>query len=596
MKNLILTSALSLISCAAFAQQNTFVLKGTVDPVITDSCYNVYIADEYGHYEKSKPDFCIPVVDKKFSHTFEVDKVTAAYVKCIFPGGEECSASIAFMMVPNSEYTINVHNGYYGDDYDYNYRSRLERGIYALREKTQWKSPYLPKVKGKVWKNPEYDNSSSPMYVKEVFFTDTATIVHFVQDYFLSSMTMSKDAYLTDENGKEYKIKNALFGNLGGANNGGEARFYGTYYSFEPLPKGTKSFDIMHGNGEINNVCESKTVKGKPNFEVEVNITNGISDSGYLISRYDKNWSRPTQIADIAAKDRKANYQMILDEPCLADLTATFPDGSVCTHCIRMVFVPGDKAVVSVENGTNHITGTGFYKQWSDTEEFIRNSRNYVTKAESDAKIMSYLKDHANEEGTVVYFLIEQEYPYSDIIQLVPEEMQKGRFKGLFKQSEEREAIRKYEEEREAQQLKLQEPTSEGKMFTDFEVEYDGKIQKLSDYVGKGKYVLVDFWASWCGPCMGEIPNLINIWNEFKGDNFEVLGVATWDKPEDSKQAIENKGIPYPQILNAQKIGSDAYGIMGIPQIILFGPDGTILKRNLRGSAIKAEVMKYLSL
>ncbi|MBR6036875.1 MAG: TlpA family protein disulfide reductase [Bacteroidaceae bacterium] len=140
----------------------------------------------------------------------------------------------------------------------------------------------------------------------------------------------------------------------------------------------------------------------------------------------------------------------------------------------------------------------------------------------------------------------------------------------------------------------LQLETGEGKMFKDFSAEYEGKVTKLSDYVGKGKYVLVDFWASWCGPCRAEIPNLIKVYNKYKGDKFEVLGVATWDKPEDTKEAIAELGIPYPQMLNAQKAGSDAYGITGIPQIILFGPDGKILKRNLRGAGIESTVAKLL--
>lgn len=140
----------------------------------------------------------------------------------------------------------------------------------------------------------------------------------------------------------------------------------------------------------------------------------------------------------------------------------------------------------------------------------------------------------------------------------------------------------------------VQMATSTGKMFKDFQAEYEGKVTKLSDYVGKGKYVLVDFWASWCGPCRAEIPNLIKVYNKYKGDKFEVLGVATWDKPEDTKKAIEQMGIPYPQMLNAQKAGSDAYGISGIPQIILFGPDGKIVRRNLRGEAVEKAVAEAL--
>ena len=142
----------------------------------------------------------------------------------------------------------------------------------------------------------------------------------------------------------------------------------------------------------------------------------------------------------------------------------------------------------------------------------------------------------------------------------------------------------------------LKGKTAEGMPFVDFEAEWEGKTQRLSDYVGKGKYVLVDFWASWCGPCRMEIPNLIRVYNEYKGEKFEVIGVATWDKPRDTQKAIADMQIPYPQIMNAQKAGSDAYGIEGIPEIILFGPDGTILRRGLRGEQIEEAVKNVLPL
>lgn len=135
------------------------------------------------------------------------------------------------------------------------------------------------------------------------------------------------------------------------------------------------------------------------------------------------------------------------------------------------------------------------------------------------------------------------------------------------------------------------EKTNEGKMFVDFTgLSVDGNASKLSDYVGKGKYVLVDFWASWCGPCKGEIPNLVDLHNRFNGDNFTVLGVNVWDEESKFKAALESEGINYPQIFvprDNKDNATDLYGIQGIPQIILFAPDGTIVKRNLRGEEMK---------
>ena len=141
-----------------------------------------------------------------------------------------------------------------------------------------------------------------------------------------------------------------------------------------------------------------------------------------------------------------------------------------------------------------------------------------------------------------------------------------------------------------SQVLQKRKATAEGQMFTDFEV----NGQKLSDYVGRGKYVLVDFWASWCGPCKGEIPNLKNVYGKYRGRSFDLLSVAVWDKPQASLDTARAYGIGWNHIVDARQVPTDLYGIQGIPHIILFGPDGTILRRGLRGEDIEAEVARYV--
>lgn len=150
---------------------------------------------------------------------------------------------------------------------------------------------------------------------------------------------------------------------------------------------------------------------------------------------------------------------------------------------------------------------------------------------------------------------------------------------------------------KEKQRYENIEKTAEGKMFTDFTIENgsaEGTPVSLSDYVGKGKYVLVDFWASWCGPCRGEMPNLAEVYKKFKGDKFEIVGVAVWDKRADTEKALTQLPITWPVIFDAQQVPTDIYGINGIPQIILFGPDGTIVARDLRGEAIGKKVAECL--
>lgn len=143
--------------------------------------------------------------------------------------------------------------------------------------------------------------------------------------------------------------------------------------------------------------------------------------------------------------------------------------------------------------------------------------------------------------------------------------------------------------------LAQKERTSPGHKYLDFEVTYDGKTSKLSDYVKPGKYTIVDFWASWCGPCMRQAVVLKDIYAEYKDKGLEIVGVAVWDEPHNTLEAIKTKELPWHNILNAQTIPTDLYGISGIPCIIIIGPDGTILSRDKQGDELKDDVRKALA-
>ena len=132
--------------------------------------------------------------------------------------------------------------------------------------------------------------------------------------------------------------------------------------------------------------------------------------------------------------------------------------------------------------------------------------------------------------------------------------------------------------------------TAPGKRMTDFSVAEGDSTVSLSDFVGHGNYTLVDFWASWCGPCIREIEVVKDIHKKYAGKGLDVVGVAVWDEPQSTIDAIEAHQIPWRQIINTKKAATDIYGILSIPHLILFDPNGTIVARGMTGDSLRAVV------
>ncbi|MBD5334800.1 MAG: AhpC/TSA family protein [Bacteroides sp.] len=137
--------------------------------------------------------------------------------------------------------------------------------------------------------------------------------------------------------------------------------------------------------------------------------------------------------------------------------------------------------------------------------------------------------------------------------------------------------------------------TNEGKHYKDFTVTYDGKAEKFSDYVKPGRYTLVDFWASWCGPCIRQTKVIKELYNRYKDSGLDVVGVAVWDEPANTLKAIKSHGLDWPCIINAQNVPTDLYGISGIPCIILINPDGIIVSRDKQDQALIDDVDKAMA-
>ncbi|MBR1889154.1 MAG: AhpC/TSA family protein [Alloprevotella sp.] len=129
-----------------------------------------------------------------------------------------------------------------------------------------------------------------------------------------------------------------------------------------------------------------------------------------------------------------------------------------------------------------------------------------------------------------------------------------------------------------------------GVKITDVEeADTAGVVHHLTDYVGKGNYVLIDFWASWCGPCMREMPNVKALYEKYHPKGFDIVGLSFDRDKKAWIGAINRVGLPWHHLSDLKYWNTEAaktYGVVSIPYTLLVGPDGTIIQENLTGEAL----------
>lgn len=316
--------------------------------------------------------------------------------------------------------------------------------------------------------------------------------------------------------------------------------------------------------------------------QIPYKVTVPVPDAADGTMAYMVNYDTGEQVDSATVKDQKALFTGEVDEPYVVRFITS--DGRYGTSIL-------EEGSSTINQQTKHGVGSMLNDQLTGYINELNAIADSFETAKSEEEGMSIYQNYLDTEKKIITDNIDSPIGYylfidyassvdgdemMAMVEKYPQLKDYKRVQGLI------EGAKKVAE------------TSEGKMFKDFEVTYNGKTYKLSDYVGKGHYTLVDFWASWCGPCRREMSTLKDIYNEYKDKGLEVLGVAVWDEPEATEAAIKQLDLPWPCIINSQTIATDIYGIPAIPCVILFGPDGKILSRGLQGAQLKAEVAKYL--
>lgn len=311
-----------------------------------------------------------------------------------------------------------------------------------------------------------------------------------------------------------------------------------------------------------------------------VTVTCGEDADGAMA--YLVNYDTGDKIDSVTVADSKAVFKGNLNDVAVARLII---DGQ---RVAQFILEDGD---IAVDAATRKVQGGKYNNLMNELDAQVEPIAQRFQTAANDSVRQAIYNEYTsfmqksmteNLDNPIGYmFFLQQAY-----------EMEPSEVEAMVEQHP---SLKKYKRvEKLIQANKNKAATQPGSKFADFEIEYDGAKHRLSDVVGKGQYVLVDFWASWCGPCIRQTAVIKDLYNEYKDKGLKVLGVAVWDEPDDTKKAITQHGLEWECWLNGQNTPTDIYGISGIPCIILFGPDGTILSRDKQDEELKADVRAAL--
>lgn len=599
-----------------------FVIEGSVDPGITDSCYLIYFADE--NFEiVEKPVACVPVVDKKFHYEVELNDLTVCRIRCIFPGGEICSAWIETFAAPDVTFELTVRNGFYSGQYT-NYVSKIRRLADAYC-KNHHLNENVAKPAGlyKTWESVKYGRWNNHK-VEKVDFCEKRTVLTLSASHWERG-ELNSDVCLRDSAGNLYKMLH---------NESGGNRYLdyirGARYAFEPLPKGVTQFDLVqkvnkhvsfvNANGEnqlvdakdvnilVEKISENMNPNPNPNFNItfKTELTDEVTGFTLELMPSDDGQMGRT-IGDVEIdKNGEAAFSTYIGEPCIAYVLPVLVNAPpVKTYSMSIPLVPGENAQFTLlatgmkqsdgmmEMPSFQLSGSKFYTEWNKAEKkFFEMIDKHGDNA--NAVRNEYVKKHADNLGLVMQYLLGH---WNTDFSILPEKTLQNPMVKLLKERDDE--WQKLMEESRKRREEARANTASGKMFADLDLQNmsnPNNRPSLSDLVGKGRHVLVNF-CYLSDKTSTETGKAIDaLLEKFKGKPIDAISVECnyISGPDFFKESLKGFDVSHKVYYDVSHQANRTYGI-GNGEIILFGPDGTILRRNIAAEELEKVVEETLN-
>lgn len=312
----------------------------------------------------------------------------------------------------------------------------------------------------------------------------------------------------------------------------------------------------------------------------------------------------PVPIDSAVVANGKYEFQGVVNQPQYGRIVIMHPENEQLSIYVSLALENANLAIQTDAEGWSAVSGTAFNDAYQEFLEAKREPERqlsetvdayYEKKAAGTmtSEEQKQIEDKWDAELQVVrdieYDFVKRNinnpafwFNFYRCTLNVPLEKQKALLAAADAQTSEQPVFKQV-----AKEIVVIERIAIGKKFTDLRMsDPDGNEIALSDYAGKGKYILIDFWASWCAPCRAEMPTVKAAYDKYRSKGFEVVGVS-FDGDHDAwVKAIKDLDLPWVQMSDLKgwdSAGAKAYAIHGIPSTILLDPEGIIIAHNLRG-------------